>query len=162
MLPLTRGSASFCLQAKSGGRYCWIAKSYSTLCNPMDCSMPGFPILHYFPEFVQAHVHWVSDAIQPFNPLFPPSPAFSLAQHWGLFQWVSSLHQVAKVLELQHHLFISIVSLRHSHADWVMCCLYIVFQATMRNWVVTTQTWSLQSLKYATQLSSGKVCWPLF
>ena len=51
----------------------------------------------------QTHVHWVSDAIQPSHPLLPPSPpALNLFHHWGLFQWVSSLHQVAKVLELQH------------------------------------------------------------
>ena len=64
--------------------------------------MPGFPILHYLPEFAQTHVHWVSDAIQPSHPLSLPSPpALSLFQHQGLFQWVDSLHQVAKVLELQ-------------------------------------------------------------
>ena len=68
----------------------------------MKCSMPGFPVLHYLPEFAQTHVHWVSDAIQPSNPLSPPSlPAFNLAQHQHLFQWVSSLHQVAKILEFQ-------------------------------------------------------------
>ena len=57
----------------------------------MDCSMPGFPVLHYLPEFAQTHVHWVSDAIQPSHPLLSPSPpAFSLSQHRGLFQWVGS------------------------------------------------------------------------
>ena len=68
------------------------------LCNPMDCSMPGFPVLRYLPEFAQTHVYWVDDAIQPSHPLSPASPpAFNLPQHQGLFQWVSSLHQVAKV-----------------------------------------------------------------
>ena len=72
----------------------------------MDCSPLGFPVLHYFPEFAQSHVHWISDAIQPFHPLLSPSPpAFSLSQHEGLFQRVTSLHQVAKVLELQHQSF---------------------------------------------------------
>ena len=67
------------------------------LCNPMDCSMPGFPVLHYLPEFAQTYVYWVNDAIQPSQPLSPASPpAFNLPQHQGLFQWVSSLHQVAK------------------------------------------------------------------
>ena len=69
----------------------------------MDRSMPGLPVHHQLPEFVQTHVHRVGDAIQPFHPLLPPSPpAFNLSQHQGLFQWVCSLHQVAKVLELQH------------------------------------------------------------
>ena len=67
----------------------------------MDCSTPGFPVLHHFLEFAQTHVHWVGAAIQPFHPLSSPSPAFNLTQHQGLFQWVGSSHQVAKVLELQ-------------------------------------------------------------
>ena len=62
-----------------------------TLCDPMDCSTPGFPVHHQLPELAQTHVHWVSDAIQPFHPLSSPSsPAFNLSQHQGLFQWVSS------------------------------------------------------------------------
>ena len=74
----------------------------SNLCDPMDCSTPGLPVHHQLPEFTQTHVHWVGDAIQPFHPLLCPSPpAFSLSQHQGLFQWVGSSHQVAKVLELQ-------------------------------------------------------------
>ena len=71
----------------------------------MDCSMPVFPVLHYLPEFVPTHVRWVGDAIPPSHPLSPPSPAFNPSQHQGLFQRVSSLHQVAKVLELQHQSF---------------------------------------------------------
>ena len=68
----------------------------------MDCSTPGFPVLHYLPELAQTHVHWVGDAIQPSCPLSSPSPpAFSLSQHQGLFSWVNSSHQVAKELELQ-------------------------------------------------------------
>ena len=81
---------------------CSVTKLCLTLLNPMDCSTPGFPVLHYLLEFSQTHVHWVGDAIQPSHPLSPPSPpTFSLSQHRGLFQWVSSSHQVAKVLELQ-------------------------------------------------------------
>ena len=69
---------------------------------PMDCSMSGFPVLQYLPEFAQTKVHWVDDTIQPFYHLLPPSPpALNLSQHQGLFQWVGSFHQVAKVLELQ-------------------------------------------------------------
>ena len=63
----------------------------------MDCSMPGFPVFHYLPEFAQTHVLWIDDAIQSSHPLSSPSPpAFNLSQHQGLFQWVSSSYQVAK------------------------------------------------------------------
>ena len=79
-------------------------------CKPMDCSTPGFTVLHYLPEFAQTHVHWVGDVIQPSHPLSSPSPpAFNLSQHQGLFKWVSSLHQVAKVLEFQHQSFPMII-----------------------------------------------------
>ena len=79
-----------------------ITQSCPTLCNPMDCSTPGLPVHYQLPEFTQTHVHWVSDAMQPSHLLSSPSPpAFSLSQHQGLFKWVSSLHQVAKVLEFQ-------------------------------------------------------------
>ena len=72
------------------------------LCNPIDCSMPDFPVHHQLLELTQTHVHRVDDAIQPSHPLSSPSPsAFILSQHRGLFQWVSSWHQVAKVLEFQ-------------------------------------------------------------
>ena len=72
----------------------------------MDYSMPGFPVHHQFPELAQTHVHRVGDVIQPSHPLSSPSPpAFILFQHHGLFQGVSSSHQVAKVLELQRRSF---------------------------------------------------------
>ena len=68
-----------------------------TLCDPMDCSTSGLPAHHQLPELAQTHVHPVGDAIQPSHPLSPSSPlAFNLSQHQGLFQWVSSSHQVAK------------------------------------------------------------------
>ena len=83
-----------------------------TLCNSMDCSTPGFPVCQQLPELVQTHVHWVDDGIQPSHPLLSPSPpAFNLSQHQGLFQWVSSSHQVAKILELQ----LQLISFR---TDW--------------------------------------------
>ena len=73
-----------------------------TLCDPMNCSRPGLAVHHQLPESTQTHVHLVSDAIQASHPLPSPSPpAFNLSQHQGLFQWVSSSHQVAKVLEFQ-------------------------------------------------------------
>jgi len=85
-----------------------VTQSCPTLCNPMDCSMPGFPVHHQLPELTQTHGHWVGDAIQPCHPLSTPSPpAFNFSQHQSLFQWVSSSYQVAKVLEfqLQHQSF---------------------------------------------------------
>ena len=82
---------------------CSGAKSCPTFCNTMDCSLPGFPVLHHLLEFTQTHVHWVSDATQPSHPLLPPSHlTLNLSQHQDLFQRVSSSHQVAKVLELQY------------------------------------------------------------
>ena len=77
-----------------------VAQLCPTVCNPMNRSTPGLPVHHQLPEFTQTHVHQVSDAIQPSHPLlspFPPAPY--LSHHQGLSQWVSSLHQVAKVLE---------------------------------------------------------------
>ena len=85
-----------------------VAQSCPTPWDPTDCSMPGLPVHHQLPEFTQTHVHWVGDAIQPFHPLSSPSPlAFNLSQPQGLFRWISSLHQVAKVLEFhfQHQSF---------------------------------------------------------
>ena len=79
-----------------------VAQSCPTLCDPMNRSTPGLPVHHQLPEFTQTHVHWVGDAIQPSYPLLSPSPpTFNHSQHQGLFKFVSSLHQVAKVLEFQ-------------------------------------------------------------
>ena len=73
-----------------------------TLCNPMNCSTPGLPVHHHLPEFTQAHVHRVCDDIQPSLPRSSPSPpAPNPSQHQSFPQWVNSLHEVAKVLELQ-------------------------------------------------------------
>ena len=71
---------------------CTVGKSCLTLCDPMNCNTPGFPVLTMSPEFAQTHVHWVGDTIRPSNPLSSPSPpSFNLSQHQGLFQWVSPL-----------------------------------------------------------------------
>ena len=79
-----------------------VTQSCPVLCHPMNRSMPGLPVHHQIPESTQTHVHPVGDAIQPSHPLSSPSPpAFNLSQHQGLFKWVSSSHQVAKVLEFQ-------------------------------------------------------------
>ena len=73
-----------------------VTKSCLMLCDPMDCSTLGFPVLHHLLEFVQIHVHWAGDVIKTSHPLLPLFPsAFNLSQHQGLFQWGDSLHQVA-------------------------------------------------------------------
>ena len=79
-----------------------VAQSCLTLCDPVDCSTSGLPVHHQILEFTQIHDHWVSDAIQPSHLLSSPSPpAFNLSQHQGLFQRISSSHQVTKVLEFK-------------------------------------------------------------
>ena len=79
-----------------------VAQSCLTLWDPMNRSTPGLPVHHQLPEFTQTHAHRVGDAIQPSHPLSPPSPpAPNPSQHQGLFQWVNSSHEVAKVLEFQ-------------------------------------------------------------
>ena len=88
-----------------------VAQLCLTLCYPMNCSMPGLPVNRQFPEFTQTHGYWVSEAILPSHPLSSFSPlTLSLSQHQGLFKWVSSSHQVAKVLEFQ---------LQHQSFQWI-------------------------------------------
>ena len=88
----------------------------------MDCKMSGFPVHHQLLDLAQTHFHWVGDAIQPPHPLLSPSPPlFSFSQHQGLFQWVNSLHQVAKVLEFQLQIspsneYLGLISFR---MDWL-------------------------------------------
>ena len=79
-----------------------VTQSCPILCDPMNCSTPGLPVHHQLPESTQTHVHCVGDAIQPSHPLLSPySPAINLSQRQALFKWVSSSHQMAKVLEFQ-------------------------------------------------------------
>ena len=88
-----------------------VAQPCLTLCDPMDSSTPGFPVPHQLLELTQTHVNWVNDAIQTSHPLSSPSPpTFNYSQHEGLFQWVSSSHQVAKGLEFQ---------LQHQSFQWI-------------------------------------------
>ena len=95
-----------------------------TLWYPMDCNMSGFTVPHHLPEFALAHVHWIRDTIQPSHPLPPPSPfAFNLSQHQGLFQWVSSSYQVAKVFEPQPQSFQSIFRVDFLY-DWLVWSPY--------------------------------------
>ena len=89
-----------------------VTKLCSTLCNLMDSRTSGFHFVQYFLKFDKTHFHWVSEAIQPSHPLLRPSSlALNLSQHRGLFQWVGSSHQVAKVLELQ---------LQHQSFQWIL------------------------------------------
>ena len=90
---------------------CSVTKPCLTLCDPVDCSMPGLPVPHHLLVFAQVHIHRIGDAIQLSYPLSPSSPsALNLSQHQGLFQWVDSSHLVAKVLEVQ---------LQHQSFQWV-------------------------------------------
>ena len=93
-----------------------VAQLYPTLCDPMDCSTPGFPDHHQLPEPAQNHVHRVGDTIQLSHPLtFPSPPTFNLSWHQGLFQRVGSSHQVAKVLDFQlQHQFLG----SHRSVSW--------------------------------------------
>ena len=98
----------------------------------MDCSTPGFPVHHQLLEFTQTHVPRVVDAIQPSHPLSSPfPPTFNLSQHQGLFQWVSSSHGVAKVLELQlqHQLFQWIF--RADFIDWIDWFVYLTVEGIL-------------------------------
>ena len=88
--------------------YFSVAQSCPSLCDPMDCRTPGFPVLHYLSVLAQTHVHWVSDAIQLSSSVIPFS-SFNLSQHHSLFQWMGSSHLVAKGLELQ---------LQHQSFQW--------------------------------------------
>ena len=109
-VPLTHALAYLCLCVFLHLHHlncgcCSVAQSCLILCNPMDCSMPGLPVPHHFPEFAQVHVHCIGDAVQPSHPLMPSSSALDLSQHQGLFQWVICSNQMTKILELQHQSF---------------------------------------------------------
>ena len=87
---------------KEAVQFSSVAQSCPTICDPMNQSTPGLPVHNQLLEFTQTHVLQVSDAIQPSHPLSFPSPlAPNPSQHQGLFQWVNSSHEVAKVLEFQ-------------------------------------------------------------
>ena len=96
-------------------------------CDSMDCNTPGPPVPHHLLKFAQVHIHCIGDSIQPSHPL-PPSSALSLSQHQKLFQWVGCLHQVAKILELQHQSFQWV--LRFLKIDWFDL---LAFQGILRS-----------------------------
>ena len=104
-----------------------VTQSCLTLCDPMNRSTPGLPVHYQLPESTQTRVHWVGDANQSSHSLSSPSPpALNLSQHQGLFQWVSSSHQVTKILELQlHHQsfqWIFRVDFLEDWLVWLPCC----------------------------------------
>ena len=105
-----------------------------TLCVPKNCSTPGLPVHHQLSESTQTHVHWVGDdAIQPSHPLSSPSPCIlNLSHHQGLFKWVSSPHQVTKILEfqLQHQSFNEHPGLISFRMDWLDL---LVVQVTLKS-----------------------------
>ena len=91
------------IYAKPSNTTLVVAQLCPNICDPMNYSMPGFPVLHAFPEFALTHVHWVGDVIQPSHPLSPLFPPyFNLFQHQGLFQWVSSWKCHSTELMLKH------------------------------------------------------------
>ena len=125
-----------------------VTQSCLILCNPMNCSMPGLPVHHQLPESTQTHVHWVSDAIQPSHPLSSPSlPALNFSQHQGLFKWVRSSHQMAKVLEFQVNISPSnerpgLISFRMDKLD------LLAVQGTLKN-LLQHHTWKASILRHS-------------
>ena len=117
--------------------------SYSVLSDslrPMDCSTPGFSVHHQLLELAETHFHWVSGAIQPSHPLLSPSPpAFNPSQHQGLFKWVSSSHQVAKVLGVSASASVLPMNIQ----DW--------FPLGLTGWI------SLQSKRFSRVISNTTV-----
>ena len=116
-------------------RFCCfsVTKSCLTLCNPMNCRTPGFPVPHHLLEVAKVHVHWIGDAIQPSHTLLPSSPsAFNLSKYQGLSHCVSCLHQVAKVLELQlqHQSFQRVFRGDFLKIDWFDL---LAFQGTLKS-----------------------------
>ena len=102
-------------------RCCSVTQSCPTLCDPTDCSTPGLTVPHHLPKFAQVHVHCISDAIQPSQPLTSfSSSALNLSQHQGLFQWVSCSHQMTKIQEfqVQHQAFQEYSGLIFLKIDW--------------------------------------------
>ena len=142
-LPLSHQEAKWNIQFSS------VTQSCPTLCDPMDCSTPGLPVHHQLPEFTQTHVHWVGDAIQPSHPLSSPSPpAPNPSQHQGLFQWVNSSHEVAKVLEFQLQQYYSAIKrmkfchLQKCRWNWRVSCLV---NSEKDGYPVTTYIWNLKN-----------------
>ena len=140
-----------------------VAQSCPALWDPMNHSTPGLPVDHQLPEFTQTHAHRVGDAIQPSHPLSPPSPpAPNPSQHHGLFQWVNSSHEVAKVLEFQ----LSASVLPVNTQDWspLRWTGWISLQSKGLSRVfsnITVQKHPFFGIQLASQSSSHIHTWPL-
>ena len=139
----------------------FLQPQHATLVHSLDCSMPGFHVHYKLLELTQTHVHRVSDAIQPSHPLSSPSsPSFNLSQHQGLFQWVSSSHQVSKVLEFHSispsNEYSGLISFRIDRLDLLQCKeLSRVFSN------ITVQKHQFFSAQLSSQSNSHIHTWPL-
>ena len=108
-----------------GSCCCLVAQLCLTLCDPMNCSTPGFPVPHHLPELAQPHVHCIGDAVRPSHPLMPSSPsALNLSQHQGLLQWIVCSHQMTKYWSFRLSIrpsseYSGLFSLK---IDWSPCC----------------------------------------
>ena len=126
------------LRSFSSVQFGSVTQSCPILCDPMDCNTPGLPVHHQLPELAQTHVHWVGDAIQPSHPLLSLSPpVFNLSQHQGLFKWLSSSHQVAKVFSFSWMSFSFSISPSNEYSglisfriDWLVL---LAVQRTLKN-----------------------------
>ena len=140
-----------------------VTQSCLTFCDPMDCSMPGFPVHHQLPQFAQTHVHQVSDAIQASHPpLSPFPPDFNLSQHQGLFKWGSSLHHLPKYWSFSFSINLSneysgLISFRMDWLDHLAVhCMYIqsantISKMSLLYWASTKDTrniWILENLLF--------------
>ena len=147
-----------------------VAQLCPALCDPMDCSMPVFPVLHYLMEFAQIHVHWAGDTIQLLHPLPLSSPfAFSLSQHEGLFWWVGSSHQVAKVLEikLQHQFFQWIFGLISFRIDWfdllvVQENLKSLLQHNSKAWILQGSAFFMVQFSHPHVTTGKTIAWTIW
>ena len=140
-----------CLLRSPSSQFSSITQLCPTLSDPIDHSTPGLRVHHQLPKSTQTHLHWVSDVIQPSHLLSSPSPpALNLSQHQGLFKWVSSLHQVAKVLEfqLQHQSF-------HEHSGLISFRI---------NWLdlLAVQGTLKSLLQHHSSKASILLCWAFF
>ena len=140
---------------------CSVTKLCPTRWDPVDCSMPYFPVLHHLWEFAQTYVHWVSDAIQPSHLLFSPStPAFNISQHHGLFEWIRSLHQVAKLRNFSFSISLSngYSGLISFEIDWFDL---LTVQGTLKR-LLQQQSWKasiLWHLPWGTVVSKWEHLW---
>ena len=139
-----------------------IAQSCPTLCDPMNCSTPGFPVHHQLPEFTQTHIHRAGDAIQPSHPLSSPSPpAPNPSQHQSLFQWVNSSHEVAKYWSFSFSIISSkeIPGLISFRMDWLDL---LAVQGTLKSLSNTTvQKHQFFGAQLSSQSNSHIHTWPL-